>query len=125
MAFSNPISFPIKSDSSYMISCVANAAYTQRVTIKDQAEVLGVFEGSGEGVQLKLVGTQSTTIRGSTRQSATMTAYFEHNEGAGFQASKVVGDTATDQGEVRTITAEDSTDHDNNDSILTIVNMPL
>jgi hypothetical protein len=121
MSFPNPISVTVASDSNFQFSCVANAAFYQRLTISQNGKAVATFSGSGEGVQMKQSGG-STTYSGATRQSAQFSLLFQYSTtgpNGQFQNSTVTADTIA--GIVTTITTEDSIDHDDNDTVMTLV----
>lgn len=128
MAYPNPIQINITTDTDYSITCMANAAFSQQVTIKDMnGNVQGVFVGKGEGVQMQLA-EGGDHLGGATRGGKYwLTAYFETDAGSGMQPStvKVNSTVNTGNGSITTIAAEDSVDNDNNDSVLTVVQTSL
>lgn len=124
----NPLRITLSPDSNYDITCVANAAFTQKVTVKDSSgNVMGVFQGVGEGVQLQLV-EGGDSLGGATRGQIPISAFFEIDVGSGFTPSNVTVDTTASLPNGGTITAvatEDSVDNDNNDTVMTVVQTPL
>lgn len=127
---SNPVIIPISGDSTGSITCQANAAYYQRVTLtwtilRSTTKV--VFSGSGEGVAMKTAQGQTTYNLPPTRQGYGISALFEFSpSGAGgpFQkALAIKGPTTSSSGGTTTVvtSSEDKNDGDYNDSILTVV----
>jgi len=121
---SNPVSVPIPGDTSeVLITCVAHAAYYQRVTLARGSNILTVFQGTGEGVPMKTTDGQTSYQLGASRQGYQVTATFEFSESGPngpFHMAKVSDPITTKNGnlELIQVTSEDSTDNDNNDSYL-------
>lgn len=126
----NPATIPISGDSTGSISCQANAAYYQRVTLTWtilRSTTTVVFTGSGEGVAMKTAQGQTSYELPPTRQGYGITALFEFSpSGAGGPFQKALalrGPTTSNSGGSTTVvtSSEDKNDGDYNDSVLTIV----
>jgi len=121
MNISNLINVRIAADSTYQLSCVANGGSQQRVTVSQNGKTLATFNGSGDGIQMKLQdGT--TTSSGTTRQATQLSLLFQHSKNGSngpFQNSTLTLDSTA--GIVRTIASGDSSSGDNSDTVLTLV----
>ena len=130
---SNPVSVPMNQTQSGQISCQANAAYYQRVTLEWNVlhdTNIVIFTGTGEGVPMQTDGGATQYNLAPTRQGYSINAFFEYspNGPAGPFYEAVVQDpiiTPSGNSTKITITSEDSNDNDNNDSVLTILYQPL
>jgi hypothetical protein len=121
MTHSNPITVRIASDSNYQLSCVANGDLHQRVTVSQNGKTLAMFNGSGDGTQMKQ-SDGSTTLSGSTRQSMQLSLLFQNSKNGSngpFQNSSIMLDSTA--GIVTTIEATDSMENRNSDTLLTLV----
>jgi hypothetical protein len=122
----NPLTFTLPARAQIFISCVANAAFTQRVTINVPNLQPAVFQGTGENVTLLLTDGSGDTFdvdAASVDRSCTIT--FDYSSGGPFQHA-VVQDPQTRIKpllQITTISSEDGGGVDNNDSILTIAAM--
>jgi hypothetical protein len=125
---SNPVAIGIPGDASGVISCVAHAAYYQRVTLQWSilsSQTTVVFTGSGEGVAMKDEDGQTSYELGPTRQGYQIMATFEYSTSGPngpFQMATVQDPIVTQKGgfTITEVTSEDSTDNDNNDSYLNV-----
>lgn len=121
MSHSNPMNVKIGSDSNYQLSCVANGASYQRVTVSQNGKTIATFSGTGEGNQMKQADG-STTLSGPTKQSTQLSLLFQNSKNGAngpFQNSTVTVDSTA--GIVTTIAAQDSADNERNDIVLTLV----
>ena len=124
----NPVSIPIKGDSSGLIICNAHAAYYQRVTLT--WSILGsqttvIFSGSGEGAPMKTQNGLTSYDLPPTRQGYAISALFEYSPSGPngpFNNASVKDPIISSGGgsTIITVTSEDSNDQDNNDSYLII-----
>lgn len=121
MSHSNPINVRIGSDSNFQLSCVANGASYQRVTVSQNGKTIATFSGSGEGTQMKQTDG-STTLSGPAQKATQLSLLFQNSQNGPngpFQNSMVTVDSTA--GIVTTIAAQDSMDHARNDIVLTLV----
>jgi hypothetical protein len=121
----NPVSVTLNEWSDIYISCVANAAYTQRVTVSVPGLGPATFQGTGENVILLLAdGTGDTYWIKATPEMRMCSILFEYSIGGGPFLSSTVQDplmTGKDLVPVTTIMSEDGADTAQNVSILTVV----
>jgi Fucose-binding lectin II (PA-IIL) len=118
MNFPNPYTTRIPSDSNYNFSFTSNAAYFQRATVSVNGQVSAVFNGSGENVAMTQQGG-STSYGGATRQAMTASILFEYSSnGSDYSQSSVAQAWSTST--LVMVGTEDSTDNDNNDTVMTL-----
>lgn len=123
----NPIQINIPGDVQVWITCNSHASFYQRVTLSDihSADTV-VFSGSGEGVPMKTAEGSTIYSPSNSRQGYTINALFEYSKTGlnGPFLSSLVQDPILPpeegQGTFVTITSEDGSDSDNNDSYLII-----
>ncbi|QSQ11993.1 MULTISPECIES: hypothetical protein [Myxococcus] len=133
---SNTATFQFAGGSKVYVQALANAGYTQQVTISPPSGSAAVFQGSGEGnVTMPLTtqgfltagsngGQASFTVPGSGSQLSTYKVAVSYNKGSGFQPSNVEGNSSTfttpagGQLVVGVVSSEDATDNDYNDGVV-------
>jgi hypothetical protein len=121
----NPVQIPISGDSSGYITCNSHAAYYQRVTLNFLNNQV-IFSGSGEGVPMTTQTGSPLYDLGATRQNYSISALFQFSTSGPngpFQNAVSVQDPIISQdgnSTFITVTSEDSSDNDNNDSYLII-----
>ncbi|KIM92812.1 hypothetical protein OIDMADRAFT_36308 [Oidiodendron maius Zn] len=128
MAQPNKVTYPLPANSEINISCEANAAYLQRVTVTIPGDATSPysFEGVGEPGDMTLVNRVDAIELASsdTERPAIFTFEFDSSgTGTQFQPSPTVLQPyvkATPWGSLITIASEDGVDADNNDSIVFI-----
>ncbi|PPQ98298.1 hypothetical protein CVT26_013493 [Gymnopilus dilepis] len=123
---SNPFTLPtIAPGTQVQISAVAHASFLQEVLVLGQPSGQGiVFTGSGEDVPMIIFGTLPTetilTIPPAEDPYALSLEFvFSSDGGVTFQLSMVV--EVTFSGFLFQFFTEDSTDNDENDTIMTVV----
>ena len=123
---SNPFTLPtIAPGTQVQISAVAHASFLQEVLVIGQPSGQGiVFTGSGEDVPMIIFGTSpSETILtippAEDSYALSLEFVFSSDGGVTFQLSMVV--EVTFSGFLFQFFTEDSTDNDENDTIMTVV----
>lgn len=125
---SNPTSVQMTQPGGGTITCMSFALYWQRVTLSWRilnTTTTLVFQGSGEGVPMKLADGSTIYPVDSARQNYGISILFEFSTtgpSGPFSKATVKDPIINQQGEniEITITSEDSADNDNNDSYLII-----
>jgi hypothetical protein len=121
----NPVQIPINGDSSGSITCNSHAAYYQRVTL-NFLNTQVVFSGTGEGVPMTTQSGATVYPLPPTRQGYSISALFQFStsgQNGPFQnAVSVQNPIISQEGNTTfiSVTSEDSTDNDDNDSYLII-----
>jgi hypothetical protein len=121
----NPVQIPINGDSSGSITCNSHAAYYQRVTL-NFLNTQVVFSGTGEGVPMTTQSGATVYALPPTRQGYSISALFQFStsgQNGPFQnAVSVQNPIISQEGNTTfiSVTSEDSTDNDDNDSYLII-----
>lgn len=120
----NPVQIQLNPFIHGAITCMAKASYFQRVTLTLPAGQV-VFQGTGENVPMTYAPGQGVYDLGSSAQPISVTALFEYStsgqNGPFYPAH--VEDPVPEKTQLWTIvavTSEDSTDNDDNDSILSL-----
>lgn len=119
---SNPAQINLPANSNIFLSCRANAAWDQRVTITIGNQVIGVFNGKGEDVPMTLANGQTVLPLPLLLDDRTCLAKFEYIEGGVTRISKVANPVVTGDNRMRSISInaiENNTD-DNIDSQLKV-----
>ncbi|KAJ5661910.1 uncharacterized protein N7477_009526 [Penicillium maclennaniae] len=121
----NPFPYTLPIGASINISCEANAAWQQRVTVTIPGDARSPyhFTGSGEPGDMILDNGRDAIELGPLTTPKTITFYYEFNSGGGFQpAARVVAPVVKrlPWGQFVTIAGEDGADSDENDSIIYI-----
>jgi hypothetical protein len=121
----NPVQIPINGDSSGSITCNSHAAYYQRVTL-NFLNTQVVFSGTGEGVPMTTQTGAPVYALPPTRQGYSISALFQFStsgpNGPFQNAVSVQNPIISQEGNTTfiSVTSEDSTDNDDNDSYLII-----
>ena len=121
----NPVDVPIPRDQGGIVSCVSHAAYYQKVTLQwPGGGQTVVFEGTGEGVQMKTPDGATSVPVGPDRSPLSLSCLFQYSTSgssgplnlAKVKPPEIVsGDGHT----TITVVSEDDVDDDYNDSYLT------
>ena len=120
-ATTNPVKFQVQQNHTLRLSCLAHAAYTQKVTVSLDPSLstpIAIFQGSGEGVPMKSDGQELIDI--FTGGNEALYILFQFSNGGAFQNAIRVCEPQT-IGSLTQIMSEDSTDRDDNDSYLSII----
>jgi hypothetical protein len=123
---SNPVQIPIPGDSSGSITCNSHAAFYQQVTLQVAGNTV-IFSGTGEGVAMTTQDGSTSYPLPPTRQGYSISALFQFSSSGPkgpFQNAVSVQDPINSPPFI-TVTSEDSTDNDNNDSYLIIYCQPM
>jgi hypothetical protein len=120
---SNPVNITVPSDAVFYINGQTNAAWNQRVTIRNGNDVLAVFTGVGEGVPMSQNGEnfyQSTTAA----TPITLNIFFEfQTRGPAWNAAEDCTVNNTQLSPFLSqymIGSEDGGGTDYNDSLMTV-----
>ena len=128
----NPVSISVEASSSLHIFSVAHAAFYQQVILSfnsDMSNPVATFTGSGEGVPMTL-SNGDTFITIATRNNTALYAQFNYSAsgpGGPFVpavavcAPVVIGQAPSPV--MISVTSEDHTDNDDNDTYLTIIDL--
>ena len=123
MTFPNPYTTRIPSDTGYTFSFVSNAAYFQRATVSINGQVSAVFTGQGEAVPMTQQGG-AASYGGATRQAMNASILFEYStDGSNYAPSTVA--QVWNSASLVLVGTEDSTDNDNNDTVMTLQLAPV
>ncbi len=117
------VNVTLPGDSTGNLTCIAHAAYFQRVTIALSGQTLGVFSGSGENKPMLLADGTAVLRVGPNGQAVSLNLTFEFSpsgSGGPFSPANVQQPIVESSGNatIVTVTSEDSTDNDDNDSYL-------
>jgi hypothetical protein len=121
---SNPANLSIPAGSQGAITCLANAAYYQRVTLSWGSTTV-IFSGTGEGIAMTTSTGDQLFLIPPNKDALSISATFEYSttgKNGTYGKASVNTPIISDKGgfHVIEVTSEDSTDNDNNDSYLTI-----
>jgi Fucose-binding lectin II (PA-IIL) len=118
MNYPNPYATVIPGDSSYSFTAMANAAYFQRAIVSLGGQQAAVFNGQGEGVPMLTSGGGSS-YGGATRGPAQVSVLFQFSTDGVNYGNAMVAEVLSTPTTVM-VGTEDSTDGDNNDTVLTL-----
>lgn len=124
MNYPNPFATTIPPDSSYSFTAMANAAYFQRAIISLSGQQAAVFNGRGEGIPMQTAGG-SEAYQGSTRGGTIQVSLLFQFSPDGVNYSNAMVAQVLSTPTTLMIGTEDSTDGDNNDTVLTLSIAPL
>lgn len=120
---SNPVALTVSQNHTIYLSCLAHAAYQQKVIASfngDLSNPVAVFTGSGENV-LMTTSNGQTVATVPTGANQRLYVLFQFSPGGGFQNAVRVCQPQT-AGVVTQVSSEDSIDNDDNDSYFFLVN---
>lgn len=118
----NPVAVDVSQNHTVYLSCLAHAAYQQKVTASFNADLsnpVATFTGSGENVLMNAAAGQ-TTVSVPTGAKQQLYVLFQFSSGNGFQNAVRVCQPVK-AGAVTQVTSEDATDNDDNDSYFLLV----
>lgn len=121
---SNPASVPVPQNESITLAARSHASHFQKVTVsfsENMSSPVAVFTGTGEDAAMKADG--KTSVRVPTGGNSSIFLKFEyssHGEGGPFQDAKYVCKPVA-SGVLWTITSEDATDTDDNDTYFYLI----
>ncbi|MBT3366696.1 MAG: hypothetical protein HN472_07915 [Nitrospina sp.] len=130
---SNPMNYPIPAGITVELSCESKAAYYQQVTITtDNSDFSCVFQGTGEDIPMLINNNQMMTNIASQGEDYNLILYFEYSTDGGrpgtFKPAHINNEPKiqhpTADITLAWVSSEDSTDNDNNDSVLRLEYWP-
>jgi hypothetical protein len=126
MSQPNPYVLTIPASDTGFISCSSHARYFQKVTITGSPSGTAVFTGSGEDVPMTCNGQNSLVLPSSvTGYALTILFQFSKNGSVGPFSNSVINNapiiTTVGNLTIVNIESEDSSDHDDNDTLMNII----
>lgn len=123
----NPVQIQLNPFIHGAITCLSKASYFQRVTLTLPTGQV-VFQGTGENMPMTYAPGQGVYELGSSAEPINVTALFEYSasgQSGPFSPAQVQDPVSqkTQLWTIITVTSEDSTDGDDNDSILSFMLM--
>lgn len=127
----NPAPISVDANTTLYVSCVAHAAFYQQVILsfnQNMSSPVATFLGSGEGVPMLNNGQGLATIPTGTNTKLFAQFNFSKSGSQGpFQPAgtvcKPIVQGSAPNPVITSVTSEDATDNDDNDSYLTIIDL--